>query len=266
MKNLIMFLVMLVASLAYADPILHLTLNGNLDDTGTAGITGITKGASATWSTNVPPNGATESYSSNSTSDTDQSSVVTIPTSTALTPASGSFTMTFWLHADSVGWAGNGMCIYDKEDLGTNSGIIVSTSNLGSSARLFVQVNNYNLFTTASGISYVGKWVFAAVTYDGVKTVTTYQGLEGSYTGLLGSTDMGVTTGAVKSNTIDAILGYRQSYGGRALDGQLSDFRLYDGVLEATAIEAIYNQMIPEPVTMGILLVGGFGFIARKRR
>ncbi len=117
-------------------------------------------------------------------------------------------------------------------------------------------------------------WIFFAVTYDGTTTsanVNFYAG--GNILGTASSKAGTVTANAgTLSVTSTSITIANTTAGTRPFDGLMDDFRIYDGVLNASMVEAVRvsgltASPVPEPATSTILAsLAVLGCIAVQRR
>jgi hypothetical protein len=255
--------------------VFHLDFDDNLTDTGSLGITGITKGSAANYDTDVPPgsNPAGKSLLMAPTADNDANVKVTVPDNAGLN-FPGSFTLTTWLKPTSMGKAGLGTNIYSRF-LSSGNGFFLNTSWNPVSGQPATQkylrfnssVDGANVFTattTDGPIVTIGTdWVFMAFSYDATtSTAKTYFALNSSPSQQYGPLAGTVFTGAGAPNAISlpATLGLRYD-GNRAQDGRLDDFRLYDSALSASEIEDVRASLVPEPsavsvASMALILVG----------
>lgn len=128
-------------------------------------------------------------------------------------------------------------------------------------------VSSTNTFTTT------GAWVFFAVTYDGTLTSNNVKFYSGGSDSVTGSA-IGAGTGSANAGTL-AATSTTLNIGGttannRPFDGLMDDFRIYSGVLNLAAVEAIRIDgitAIPEPSTFAALVgVAAVGLVALRRR
>ena len=101
-----------------------------------------------------------------------------------------------------------------------------------------------------------GVWVFVAATWNGTN-VTFYTGSPTS-----AASQLGVSQSLLLSNTTDNAVAMRVgSYtdGSTGPDALIDDVRVYDSVLDLSALDVVRLQdlQIPEPSSLLLLLVGG---------
>jgi len=63
---------------------------------------------------------------------------------------------------------------------------------------------------------------------------------------------------------VDSALGAAGSAGD--FDGQIAIVRLYSDAKTDAEVAALYNAVVPEPATVGLLVLGGGVLLARRRR
>lgn len=252
------------AQMGQAAPIVRLQFDNNLNDSGTAGITGITMGAHDSYDATIPPLiPAGTSLKFTPTADNDGAVAVTIPDAAALDV--GSFTVTTWMQPRTRGLAGSGSAIYSR--FVSNQGIFIGTSYydvVGSTAklRLIVNIDTASKFTDnlsgpAPVVTLNSDWVFVAFSYDATtSTGKTYFGINNGVSQQYGQAQtFGV--GAPEALAIAATLGLRYD-GNRAMDGRLDDFRIYGSALNAADVEQVrLSTVIPEPASLSLMLLSG---------
>jgi hypothetical protein len=263
---------MLATNAIAADPVVRLKFDDNLDDSGTAGIAGITVGPHSTFSnTTLPPTISTgKAMRFSPTADNDPLAAVTIPDNPALN--FGSFTMTTWFKPDgSIGKAGLGTNLYSRYVsagaasqgffIGTSwSSIIDINDSSARNLRLIVNIDNASFFTdsivTGSNnfsnspvIHLITDWIFVAFSYDATtSTGKTYFGVNSdpsALTGAMAGTVFGtVHAPEAPSSALNGNVGLRFD-GNRALEGRLDDFRFYGTALSAAEVEAVRLSTLP---------------------
>ena len=128
----------------------------------------------------------------------------------------------------------------------------------------------------------VSNWVFFAVTYNANDLSITDDGVVNYYFGnanTLATLDVTASydRGAVKSHdpaetgtlavgnfTTDVVARTATGTGSRVLRGLVDELQLHSGVLTEAQIQAV--QVIPEPASAVLVVVGLLGFAARRRR
>jgi len=259
-------------------PLVHLKMDGNLTDSGTAGISGITMGSHSSFVTDTPGGGTGSRVKSVPTSDADSQVAITLPDHPALNLSGGSFTMTFWMKPKSEGLASCGMAIYDRWNGGWGSagkGITVTSSCITEGGTRYmrnmflVDVYSVNTNHTTEGVV-VGndaKWIFQALVYDATTSkVTQYFGYEDRSVYSTGEVALSGSAGAPDAIDLAGTIGFRAATNNRAFDGGLDDFRIYTGKLDAGEIETIRFQgiSVPEPVTLVLLGLSSVLFLRRR--
>jgi hypothetical protein len=187
------------------------------------------------------------------------SNYITIDSSEASTlpgDAEGSddadFSVSFWMNTASTSqtamfsYAVNGVQLVISID--STKGVYAGANVFGTTAK---NAQYHSLTTNA--------WHNIVVTVTGGVVTLYYDGSNenmGSESGMLGATNY-------------ALLGarYTTAYG-KYYTGMLDDFAIFDEVLTAGQVAAIYNSTtaIPEPATITILTLGFIGFCARRKK
>ncbi|MBI1368360.1 MAG: PEP-CTERM sorting domain-containing protein [Planctomycetes bacterium] len=264
-------------SLTRASIVLHWTFDeaasgttNALNSAGNGTINGVFNSTS-TRSTNTPNSASTASFNTSGGSTsylvaTDPSGTQPIDDVDNLTK----FTIALWFNPQSA-IAANKRLIA-KNDLSPNtSGFDWLFSN--SSGGLTISVNGTSIASSANAAVDLNVWHFMVVTYDGSLTtnnVKFYTGAVASAVAQLGSTRT-LNKGAVADNDDELRLGGTQRSSTATPDALFDDVRIYNTVLDLTALETIRQEGItapvsaPEPTSLALLGIG-VAAIARRRR
>lgn len=115
-----------------------------------------------------------------------------------------------------------------------------------------------------------GNWAFLAVTYDGTLASNNTKFYIGDTTGSV--TQLGATQSivplTVDGGTARFGVGFTDAAptSNTSVIGLQDDVRVYNSVLDATALEAARLENIPEPGSLAVLGLGALGLAARRRR
>lgn len=183
------------------------------------------------------------------------------------------FTVTGWYNAASA-TSSSGARLFSTNDgkaalfFANSSGLTVEVRAAGAGA-------NLSASSSASTFTAVNQWVFFAVTYNGSATSSNVRFYSG--TGSVAGSVVGAGTSTANAGTLDTtsttfnLAGRGATNFDRPFDGLMDDFRVYSGLLDATAIEAIrldgITSPVPEPSSAALLVgAGAMVFVVGGRR
>ncbi len=190
------------------------------------------------------------------------------------------FTLSTWINLDDPG-AGSDRLMSKQAGDAIFSGFMWNINNPtagGTRANgdvntgLFVGGSTGFAFATSDAdVNLLDHWVFLAVAYDGTLAADNtrfYAGDLDSPVTQLGSTR---TINAGTTADADTRFGVGFTDGAPTADtsanGFHDDVRVYGSALDATALEAVRLQNVPEPASLlGVMLLGGGMALARRRR
>ncbi len=255
----------LLAAASHAQtPLLHYTLDGNGNDSGSLNIDGVTQNQAFFTQTGAGVGRFSEALS------TDNGTNDYFVAGTGGNAALGldAITIALWVNIDG----------------GASTDRLVSNISTSAGFDFYIQnyttgtdgVGKYNLafgFNSTSGAvqsastNYVtDKWLFLAVTYNSTtETVSFYSGDLSSATGLNSTASK---TGSIAASALDLEIGGTPvTTADRSPIALFNDVRIYSGALTLTEIEAIRVTAIPEPSSYGFILgAASLGCIALRRR
>lgn len=225
---------------------------------------GTLTGAGSTWTNmGLPPNFQANYAYSNSGGN---ATYVTAGDVAKLDGLS-SFTFTGWLNVESAvttqfswdrvlskrGSSGSYFDLRFADVGGGNIGLTLEISTGSGTAAV------------SSGAMNMSDWFFFAVTRDATTgLISFYYGTtDGSLVSVGGGTG---TTGVIADNSSAFMVGNVAANVDRAPNADFSDIRIYDGVLNLSALQAVQLQAIPEPGAFGLALGGVVVFLLLVRR
>jgi hypothetical protein len=170
-----------------------------------------------------------------------------------------SFTITGWYNS-SVNPSASGARMMSS----ANGAEAVAFTAAGG---LNLTVDATNLLGTSANYLTANKWIYYAVTYDGTLTSNNVKFYYGDTATAVSAS---VATGTINMGAVDAIsnnlfLGNRGTTGDRPFDGYMDDFRVYSGVANASFLNTVRLQAVPEP-SAGLLILAGVGMILLRRK
>jgi hypothetical protein len=185
------------------------------------------------------------------------------------------FTLTGWMNLQAA--PANGNRIMSKQVASGNfDGFSFAISNPSSGTigagnfRLNLGLGGtggFGIFVSGANVSADAEWLFVAVSYDGAGGVNFYTGDAATAAGAIGSTLLAgaANPGTLVANDRDFRVA-AQSEGTASAPIWLDDIRVYSGVLDATALDAVRLQNIPEPSTYAAIFGGLALLFAAARR
>ncbi|MBN2211811.1 MAG: LamG domain-containing protein [Sedimentisphaerales bacterium] len=260
-KVLTLVLCLSVGSMVSADLVHHWALDGDATDSGSVPVNGVEVGG-VTYA--ASPLGGAAVFNGTSTG---------IQLASQLLPASQTITLAYWVNLDTYnagswydsvistdGWdyTAGSQSIHsvirpDYEPYGWVGGQIVVGLGIGGAEN----------WTTNGNVD-LNTWAHFAWTFDstGADLVCNYY-INGQLDATHTLTGLGGTAIPYSAATIGAWNSDGLGSYVRFLDGMVDDVRIYDEVLDETAINNLPG--VPEPMTLSLLALGGLA-LARHRR
>jgi len=267
MKKMSLFMVLavvLVAGVARADLVARYEFEGNFNDSSGNGHTGTPMGEAAIVNWVPMPQTGMLSLPGNFTADEDG---VNLGTSSDF-DLSEAFTITAWINPDTLEATGsyrqtpivNKYGTFDDEK---NRGYYFMVRDTGELKTRVVAAGNSGTSVTsdpALGVVEVDTWNHVATTYefvaDGTSKVRLY--LNGELVG--GSDEVHGPIDIIPEQPAE-IGHYKFTDNTQEYSGLMDDVRIYNNAMSAAEI----RRMVPEPMTMTLLALGGL-VLYRKRR
>lgn len=183
------------------------------------------------------------------------------------------FTVTGWYNA-AAATGSSGARLFSTND-GKAALFFANPTGLTLEVRGAGQASNLSVASTNGTFSAVNQWVFFAVTYNGSLTSSNVRFYSGS--DLITGSAVTAGSGTANAGTLDVtsttfnLAGRGATNYDRPFDGLMDDFRVYSGVLDVAAIEAVrldgVTSTIPEPSSAALLVgAGSLLFVAGGRR
>lgn len=180
-----------------------------------------------------------------------------------------SFTLQGWFRTDGSTSIGNNATLFDNSNSATSGFNLRGTG--ATAGALTLSVNNGSVISSTS-YGATQEWVYFAVTYDGTAVqpgpnVFFYQGSTSSSVTQVSSGTL--IAGAVNNDASVFGIGGENPFGSLntfAFDGFLDNMRIWDEVLDASALESVrVGDAVPAPGAALTLAAGGL-FASRRRR
>ncbi len=246
---------------SHASLIVHLKLD---EGTGTTTANSVSGGANGTlvgtgssWTTSVPENFISNAayYNSGETG-----AYVSLPNTSV--GALEDFTIAGWINALNVSGVGGGNDrILSKRSTAANSSFIdfgfynVAGGGLGIGLDVQVAGGPVEAKVASTAITFSQGWLFVAATRKSdTGEIELYIGKPGE-TGVVRVGSGTDTAGVLAANAALLMLGNVQSNTARNGEVMFSDFRIYDTALNATELESVRLQAIPEPGTAAMMIM-----------
>lgn len=223
----------------------------------------LTLGGTSTWSSNTP-GGAGFSFSTNGGAVANHAAGADADKVDGLTQ----LTLTGWFNLQSAPSV-NDRIISDRASISgaTNNGFEL----IFSSASTLQLIADGLLLDSGTASFTTNTWVFFAATYDGLLTsnnVAFYTGSVSATALQLGSVGT-INSGALLGNPVGTRIGgvdTSVTANDRTPNALFDDIRIYNGVLDLAAIQAVQASAIPEPSAYAAVLAGAAGLMATQRR
>lgn len=174
------------------------------------------------------------------------------------------FTVTTWVRLPTLGYEGNGVCLFDAYDAEKKTGVQCNLSfGTGRELRLYTIINGKELFTpyfksrVKPGTE--PEWFWIALRFDGTVAVAAMGTVRGAFemSPVLKYFDQPTAAGPASAVTI----GFRNNTRNRALKGNLADFRIYDRTLRMEELQKVmkekkFAETLPPAGATVVLLAG----------
>ena len=188
----------------------------------------------------------------------------------------GAYTVSGWVNFNSYGNAGSSLEIFDTRFGGTGTGGMdiqfqdnpTSTPYPGLHGDIGTGTG---WLTTSADAAYpfaTGKWymVTYAVTGDanGGNVVIYVNGASAATVDWTNPANTSYIPALLETGTNPSQFEIGASAGG--VSAGVADFRIYNTQLSSDQVSSLYNSVIPEPATLGLMAVAGAGILLVKRR
>lgn len=180
------------------------------------------------------------------------------------------FVISGWL--DMASW-NSGASVFRNNDGTSGPMLLISGNSTSSSMTVSLGNGTANTPLSSNTDAYNGAvgegWMFFAVAWDG-STITFYRG-DDDVASLLSAVGTASYTDTIANPPVTqfALGNTPAAANNRPLNGLMDDFRIYDNYLDATAINDVRVEAIPEPSQVALIMAGlavCLVVVARKRR